>query len=115
MRQKTDIRSSATDTREPGELVQTGSIPGALNIPVSSRPESFFIADDEFEARYGFERPAKDAELVFFCKAGVRSRAAATLAREAGWTNIGEYPGSWLDWADKGGKAEKADPNRGPQ
>ncbi|KAH6687944.1 Rhodanese-like domain-containing protein [Plectosphaerella plurivora] len=103
------------DTREPGELEQTGSIPGALNIPISSRPESFFITDDEFEARYGYDRPAKDTELVFFCKAGVRSRAAATLAKEAGWTNIGEYPGSWLDWEKNGGPTEKANHNRGPQ
>ncbi|KAH7375606.1 rhodanese domain-containing protein [Plectosphaerella cucumerina] len=103
------------DTREPGELEQTGSIPGALNIPISSRPESFFITDDEFEARYGYDRPGKDTELIFFCKAGVRSRAAATLAKEAGWTNIGEYPGSWLDWEKNGGPTEKANHDRGPQ
>lgn len=106
---------TSPDTREPGELEQTGSIPGALNIPISSRPESFFITDDEFEARYGYDRPGKDTELIFFCKAGVRSRAAATLAKEAGWTNIGEYPGSWLDWEKNGGPTEKANHDRGPQ
>lgn len=45
--------------------------------------------------------------MVFYCKAGVRSRAAAGLARAAGWTKAGEYPGSWMDWAAKGGKIEK--------
>ncbi len=55
----------------------------------------------------GYPRPSKDAEVVFYCKAGVRSRTSATLAKHAGWTNVGEYPGSWLDWADRGGKIEQ--------
>lgn len=95
------------DVREPGELKSTGHIPRALNIPVTSAPDSFHIADEEFEDRFGYPRPAKDREVVFYCKAGVRSRAAAGLAREAGWTRVGEYPGSWLDWAGKGGKVER--------
>ncbi len=51
-------------------------------------------------------RPDKAAEVVFYCKAGVRSRAAAGLAREAGWTSVGEYPGSWMDWSERGGKVQ---------
>ncbi|KAL2189532.1 Rhodanese-like protein [Thermothelomyces heterothallicus CBS 203.75] len=95
------------DVREPHELKESGRIPGAINIPVTSAPDSFFISEEEFEDRYGYPRPARDAEVVFYCRAGVRSRAAAGLAREAGWTNVGEYPGSWLDWAAKGGKIER--------
>ncbi|KAJ0310102.1 hypothetical protein COL5a_009746 [Colletotrichum fioriniae] len=95
------------DAREPHELVETGRIPTALNIPVATAPESFLIADEDFEDRYGYPRPSKDTELVFYCKAGVRSRALATLARDAGWSKVGEYPGSWLDWAKKGGEVEK--------
>ncbi|KAI1386162.1 Rhodanese-like protein [Hypoxylon trugodes] len=111
------VKATLIDAREPSELAQTGRIPGALNIPVSSAPESFFLSADEFYDRYGFERPGvrkgeegeggEEEQLVFYCKAGVRSRAAATLAREAGYTNIGEYPGSWLDWVEKGGKIER--------
>lgn len=95
------------DVREPGELQSTGRIPSAINIPVSSQPDSFFITPEEFQERYGFDRPATDKELVFYCKAGVRSRAAAELARQAGWKNISEYQGSWLDWEKKGGQKEK--------
>ncbi|KAK0379222.1 rhodanese-like domain-containing protein [Colletotrichum limetticola] len=98
---------STTDAREPHELVETGRIPTALNIPVATAPESFLIADEDFEDRYGYPRPSKDTELVFYCKAGVRSRALATLARDAGWSKVGEYPGSWLDWTKKGGEVEK--------
>ncbi|KAL2874159.1 Thiosulfate sulfurtransferase rdl2, mitochondrial [Colletotrichum sp. CLE4] len=100
------------DAREPGELVDTGRIPTAINIPVATAPESFLIAEEDFEDRYGYPRPSKDTELVFYCKAGVRSRALATLARDAGWTKVGEYPGSWLDWAKKGGEVERG--GKGP-
>ncbi|KAI8945835.1 Rhodanese-like domain-containing protein [Xylaria longipes] len=95
------------DVREPSELASTGNIPGAVNIPITTSPDSFHISASEFEDRYGFERPEKDAEVVFYCKAGVRSRAAAGIAREAGWTNVGEYPGSWIEWSGKGGDVER--------
>ncbi|KAJ9131171.1 hypothetical protein NKR23_g11850, partial [Pleurostoma richardsiae] len=94
-------------TREPSELKSTGHIPHAVNIPITSAADSFHISDEEFEDRFGYPRPPKDREVVFYCKAGVRSRAAAGLAREAGWTKVGEYPGSWLDWEGKGGKIER--------
>jgi rhodanese-related sulfurtransferase len=54
----------------------------------------------------GFERPGKEKEVVFYCKAGVRCRAAAELARQAGWENVGEYSGSWMDWEKRGGEKE---------
>ncbi|OIW32145.1 Rhodanese-like protein [Coniochaeta ligniaria NRRL 30616] len=95
------------DVREPGELQQTGHIPHAINIPINSAPDSFHITPEEFEDRFGFPRPAKDADVVFYCKAGVRSRGAAGIARDAGYTKVGEYPGSWLDWFEKNGKVER--------
>ncbi|KAK2011207.1 Rhodanese-like protein [Colletotrichum eremochloae] len=95
------------DSREPGEIHQTGRIPSAINVPVSTAPESFHIPEEDFEERYGFPRPGKNTELVFYCKAGVRSRAAAALAKEAGWTKVGEYPGSFLDWEKHGGEVER--------
>lgn len=102
------LTPSKPDTREANELHSTGTIPGALNIPVVSEPDAYAISDDEFSERFGFARPPPDAELVFYCKAGVRSRAAAGLARQAGWRSVGEYSGSWLDWVAKGGKIERA-------
>ncbi|KAI0132768.1 Rhodanese domain protein [Xylariales sp. AK1849] len=96
------------DVREPSELSSTGKIPGALNIPITTSPDSFHITAEEFEDRFGFERPGPEDEVVFYCKAGVRSRAAAGIAREAGWKNVGEYPGSWVDWSGQGGKVERS-------
>ena len=42
--------------------------------------------------------------MVFYCKAGVRCRTAAEFARQGGWENVSEYPGSWLDWEKNGGE-----------
>ncbi|CZS92271.1 related to D.melanogaster heat shock protein 67B2 [Rhynchosporium agropyri] len=104
--EKPDPNRVLIDSREPGEVQTTGTIPGSLNIPVTSKPDSFFISGEEFEDRFGFERPSKDQELVFYCKSGVRSRAAASLARQAGWGDVAEYQGSWLDWDKNGGVKE---------
>jgi rhodanese-related sulfurtransferase len=49
-------------------------------------------------------------EVVFYCKAGVRSRAAARMAAQAEpmfGGKVGEFPGSWLEWEGRGGKAER--------
>ena len=124
------------DVREPGEVAETGRIPGAVNVPVTSAPDSFHLSAEEFEDRYGFALPPKSLptqktvsgeqgnegeaqegqeqeagarnEILLYCKAGVRSRAAAALARDAGWTAVGEYPGSWVDWVARGGKIERS-------
>jgi len=95
------------DVREPGELKQTGHIPHAINIPINSAPDSFHISPEEFEDRFGFPRPDKDKEVVFYCKAGVRCRGAAGIAKDAGWTKVGEYPGSWTEWFEKNGPVER--------
>lgn len=96
------------DVREPGEVQSTGKIPGSRNVPVSSAPDAFFLPAEEFEERYGFEKPGKDAEAIFYCKAGVRSRAAARLAAQGGFAGkIGEFPGSWIEWEKSGGEIER--------
>jgi rhodanese-related sulfurtransferase len=96
------------DVREPEELLETGRIPGAINVPITSAIQSFHIADEDFTDMYGFERPSKDTHLMFYCKAGVRAKSAAGLAAHAGWQHVGDYPGSWLDWdAQKGPKEQR--------
>lgn len=94
------------DVREPYELFETGKIPGAINIPITTAVQSFHIPEEDFEEMYGFERPPKNKELLFYCKAGVRAKSAAHLAQHAGWTKVSDYPGSWLDWAAQNGPVE---------
>jgi len=83
--------------REPNEF-KTGAIPTAINLPIVSAPEALSLPVDEFEDRFGFAKPSVEKELVFYCKAGVRSSAAAQLALQNGYGKVGEYRGSWLDW-----------------
>jgi rhodanese-related sulfurtransferase len=91
----------------------TGIIPSAVSVPLASQPDALFLTPEEFETRFGFPKPGAAAgekgDIVFYCKAGVRARAAAQLAVQAGYDpeRIGVYEGSWLDWADRGGKVEK--------
>jgi rhodanese-related sulfurtransferase len=91
------------DVREPAEY-SAGYIPGAINLPIASSPDALSLPPDEFEDRFGFAKPEKDREVVFYCKAGVRSRAAARLALLEGYEKVGEYPGSWMDWVKNRGE-----------
>lgn len=63
-----------------------------------------FLPEEEFEDRFGFPKPQTDKEVVFYCKSGVRSSAAAQLAQQQGYNNVAEYRGSWMDWRKQGGK-----------
>ncbi|KAI9793936.1 MAG: hypothetical protein M1833_000505 [Piccolia ochrophora] len=94
------------DVREPAEY-QAGFIPSAINIPISSQPDALFLPEEEFEDRFGFGKPSPSHEVVFYCKAGVRSSAAAIMAQQGGYEKVGEYRGSWLDWQKNGGQSSK--------
>ncbi|KAF2683952.1 Rhodanese-like protein [Lentithecium fluviatile CBS 122367] len=95
------------DVREPSEF-GANSIPTAYNIPISSQPDALLLSEEDFEDRFGWKKPALNREVVFYCKAGVRSSAAAQLAKQAGYENVGEYRGSWLDWERRGGPGTKS-------
>lgn len=161
------------DVREPSELQETGRIPGAYSMPLTSNPDAFYLSDEDFFDRFGFEKPhAADTatgsissgeavgrkvaaggnpfsakmkeretdsglnadgvdsmkvneeagaaatvggnegdegikEVIFYCKAGVRSRAAARMAREWGGLKVGQYAEGWMGWEKQGGKSER--------
>lgn len=98
------------DVREPSELLATGRIPTAKSVPISSAPDAFFMSEEDFETKFGFQRPTEKDEVIFYCKAGVRSRQAALLAGQARplfGGKVGNYNGSWLDWEKNGGKVER--------
>ncbi|EPS36618.1 hypothetical protein H072_9837 [Dactylellina haptotyla CBS 200.50] len=91
------------DVREPHELQKSGVIPNSINVPLETNPEAWFMDPESFEDKFGVEKPSTDTELIFSCKAGIRSNAAARIAKVAGYENTASYKGSWLDWAKNTG------------
>lgn len=73
------------DVRTQEEYDQ-GHIPGAVLIP-----------DYEIEARAEKALPDKDQLILVYCRSGRRSKNAARILVELGYTNIMEF-GGILDW-----------------
>ncbi|KAJ7169649.1 endoplasmic reticulum protein [Mycena filopes] len=94
------------DVREPDEVIQ-GMIPSAVNLPLSVLSNSLNLLPDAFKATYGFEKPKKSQEVIFYCRSGKRSTSASDVAKRNGYTNILNYTGSWLEWVEKGGEKTK--------
>ncbi|KAL6940569.1 hypothetical protein ACO0QE_004476 [Hanseniaspora vineae] len=95
------------DVREPKELAELGKIPNALNIPYKTAPGSLDLKPEEFQELYSFEKPDENKELVFYCAAGIRARAAAELAQSFGYKHCSVYPGSFNEWMIRDGPIEK--------
>jgi rhodanese-related sulfurtransferase len=72
------------DVREPAELA-TGTLPGAVNIPLGSLPVRLGELD-------------RGRPVVLFCRSGARSgRAAAWLAQQ-GFTDVVNLAGGMLSY-----------------
>ncbi|KAI0670112.1 Rhodanese-like protein [Trametes maxima] len=95
------------DVREPDEVLQ-GSIPSAVNLPLSVLPSALHLSPAEFKEKFGFEKPRHDQEVTFYCRSGKRSTTASDVAKRNGYTNILNYTGSWLDWTEREGKKAAA-------
>ena len=73
------------DVRAQEEYDQ-GHIPGAIVIP-----------NTEIETRAAAELPDKDQLILVYCRSGRRSKLAADILVELGYTNIKEF-GGIIDW-----------------
>ncbi|XP_046396869.1 rhodanese domain-containing protein CG4456-like isoform X2 [Ischnura elegans] len=88
------------DVRNPDEL-EAGSIPNSINVPLGELDTALKMDDASFENRYKHKKPQKEAEIIFSCRSGNRSRRALELALSLGFMNAKHYTGGWLDWAEK--------------
>jgi len=88
------------DVREPDEVLQ-GSIPSAVNLPLTVLANSLHLSREAFKNQFGFEKPARGQEVVFYCRSGKRAATACDIAKRNGYTNLANYKGSWLDWVEK--------------
>ncbi|HBV99284.1 MAG: hypothetical protein JL50_06490 [Peptococcaceae bacterium BICA1-7] len=73
------------DVREPGELEETGFIPGAVNIPLG-----------QIEKRLG--EISRDRKVVIYCRSGRRSAEAGKLLTEKGYTDVYNLEGGITAW-----------------
>lgn len=90
------------DVREPAEF-SVVQIPNSVNMPFKTYPDGLSLNPEEFKSAFGFEKPSKESELIFFCAGGFRAKNAEEKAKQNGYSNTSVYPGSMNDWIAKGG------------
>jgi rhodanese-related sulfurtransferase len=81
------------DVRSESEFEQ-GHPPGALNVPIAHLGAAGMTPNPEFlsvmTTAFG-----KDEQLVIGCKAGGRSRRAAEMLEQAGYTALSDMTAGW--------------------
>ena len=75
------------DVREPDEVIQ-GSIPSSVNIPLSVLSHSLYVKAEDFKREFGFEKPKRNQEIVFYCRSGARSTTAGDIAKKIGYQRL---------------------------
>ncbi|XP_030594410.1 thiosulfate:glutathione sulfurtransferase-like [Archocentrus centrarchus] len=87
------------------EEVESGHVPGSINIPLETVEAALTMNPDEFKAKYGVTKPQLDApELVFLCRVGRRGGIATAKAHQLGYVNARNYTGGYTEWSKKEGK-----------
>jgi rhodanese-related sulfurtransferase len=81
------------DVREPNEY-NLGHLPGALHIPRGY-----------LELKVESAVP-RDATIVAYCSAGVRSALAVDTLQQLGYVNAVSLAGGWRDWMTSDGPVE---------
>ncbi|EHB13653.1 Putative thiosulfate sulfurtransferase KAT [Heterocephalus glaber] len=96
-------RARLFDVRSREEAA-AGTIPGALNIPVSELESALQMEPAAFQALYSAKKPKlEDENLVFFCQMGKRGLQATQLAQSLGYTGAQNYAGAYQEWSEKVG------------
>ncbi|HKO88993.1 MAG TPA: rhodanese-like domain-containing protein [Burkholderiales bacterium] len=73
------------DVRTRAEWDWVGHVPDSVHIEWNTWPAG--TRNPEFERALSEVAPNKDAPLLFLCRSGVRSHAAATFAAQLGYRN----------------------------
>ena len=89
------------DVREPGEVIASGKVPGALNVP---RGLVEFRADPSSPLHdAAFDRART---VVAYCASGGRSALVGKVLMEMGYKNVHNL-GGFKAWLDADGEVEK--------
>jgi len=94
------------DVREEDEL-KHGMIPTAKNVPMSEFNNFFDLNEKEFKEKFGFDKPKKNDNVIFYCRSGSRSHFATEVALKKGYKKAKNYFGSTNDWAEIDSNVEK--------
>lgn len=86
-------RIIVVDVREKAEW-DAGRIPGAIHIRLGEVPKNV-------------DKLPKDAVIVVYCKAAIRSGMAMTMLRMMGYENVYNLRGGFDDWVARGYPVEK--------
>lgn len=81
------------DVREPNEIDEDGSIPGAI---VAPRGMLEFLADAG--SPYHLEAFRPDRSVIVYCKSGGRSALAAATLTDLGYRNVAHLDGGITAW-----------------
>jgi thiosulfate/3-mercaptopyruvate sulfurtransferase len=75
-----------------------GHIPGAVNFFWKDvlRPDGQWKSKEEL--KHHFSSLPKDKEMIVYCGSGVTATPNVLALKEAGFTRVKLYPGSWSDW-----------------
>ncbi|KAL7058132.1 hypothetical protein AAHC03_016976 [Spirometra sp. Aus1] len=74
------------DVRGKAELLETGWLSGAYNVPLDELFFGFLLPDDEFELKFGFKKPQPSQVVMLYCKTHRRSRKAQKLLEFLGFS-----------------------------
>lgn len=98
--------ATVIDVREPEDIAQTGTIPGARNIPRGM-----------LEIKADTELPVKDPQLqdrsqkvIISCAAGGQAALSAKALKEMGFTDVSIIDGGLRGWKEAG--YETAEPKK---
>ncbi|KAM9691174.1 thiosulfate:glutathione sulfurtransferase isoform 2-T2 [Dama dama] len=95
-------RARLFDVRSREEAA-AGTIPGALNIPVSELETALQMEPAAFKGLYSAEKPKLEENLIFFCQMGKRGLQATQLAQSLGYKGARNYEGAYREWLQKEG------------
>ncbi|XP_048588284.1 thiosulfate:glutathione sulfurtransferase [Nematostella vectensis] len=89
------------DVRSREEIMQSGEIPMAVNIPLSDIASAFSLTPEKFEQTYRVPMPKKtDNNIVIHCRSGRRAERAMEILREHGFTGTHNFTGGWTEWQE---------------
>ena len=97
-----DPKVQIVDIRDPRELEQGGTVPGALLAPRGMLEFWVDPASPYFKPAFGDE----SKEYILFCGAGWRSALATKTLQDMGMRNVAHIDGGYAEWAKQGAPTE---------